>query len=65
MADLARKGMDTSLTTAIQHFKRQALHATCLSLRHPITQEQMTWNAATPDDMMQLIQLLRHDTTHA
>lgn len=44
----------------IQHnFPRQALHARRLSLVHPRTGEEMTWEAALPADMQQLL----HDLT--
>ncbi len=40
----------------IQHnFPRQALHARRLSLVHPRTGEEMTWEAALPTDMQQLL----------
>ena len=38
---------------------RQALHAEKLALTHPQTGETMRWQAALPDDMLQLIATLR------
>ncbi len=39
----------------IQNFSRQALHARHLSLTHPDTQEECSWSAPLPTDMIQLI----------
>ncbi len=38
---------------------RQALHATTIAFRHPITDEAMKITAPVPDDIKRLIQLLR------
>jgi hypothetical protein len=38
---------------------RQALHATLLSFRHPITEAPMTFIAPAPEDMRNLVALLR------
>ena len=40
-------------------FPRQALHAHQLSLRHPVTQQQLQWNARVPEDMELLLGMLR------
>lgn len=48
--------------TYLRHFKRQALHAGQLSLTHPVTGKTMKWRAPLPDDMMELMELLREDT---
>ena len=40
-------------------FGRQALHATRLSLAHPVTHRRMTWDADPPHDLSQLIATLR------
>ncbi|WP_411361143.1 23S rRNA pseudouridine(1911/1915/1917) synthase RluD [Pseudidiomarina sp. YC-516-91] len=45
----------------LRGFKRQALHAARLSLHHPITGEWLSWDAPTPDDFVQLLELLRAD----
>lgn len=45
----------------LRGFKRQALHATRLSLQHPCTCEQLTWEAPLPKDMQDLISCLRQD----
>jgi 23S rRNA-/tRNA-specific pseudouridylate synthase len=39
--------------------KRQALHASRLSLAHPTTGEPMTFEAPFPDDLVQLQQKLK------
>ncbi|AZN42833.1 RluA family pseudouridine synthase [Paenibacillus albus] len=45
------EGGSPELEAAVQ---RQALHAAILSFKHPITGEQMTFEAALPDDLQQL-----------
>lgn len=52
------------LKTALQHFKRQALHAWQLSLIHPRTKDKMSWKAEIPEDMQNLIGLMRKDCCH-
>lgn len=44
----------------IQHFKRQALHAYTLELTHPITKEELNFQAPLPNDFKEL--LLSFDT---
>ncbi len=56
------KGANETLKTTLRTFKRQALHATMLSLTHPMTGEVMEWHAPTPDDMIELARVLREDT---
>jgi len=50
------------LSEALRGFRRQALHATMLRLEHPITGEQMEWHSPLPQDMVDLIEVLRADT---
>lgn len=40
-------------------FGRQALHATRLGLIHPISGEAMSWDSPLPDDMRELLDILR------
>ena len=40
-------------------FHRQALHATRLALAHPETGERMEWEAPMPQDMRELLEVLR------
>ncbi len=44
---------------ALPAFGRQALHATRLSLAHPVAHRRMTWDADPPADLTQLIETLR------
>lgn len=50
-----------ALSGALRRFKRQALHASRLMLQHPNTQDTMQWSVALPQDMLDLLQLLRED----
>ncbi|WP_373020226.1 23S rRNA pseudouridine(1911/1915/1917) synthase RluD [Thiomicrorhabdus sp.] len=45
----------------LRDFKRQALHAGALSLTHPVTGKTMKWKADMPEDMLNLIDMLRDD----
>lgn len=45
----------------LRGFKRQALHAGQLSLTHPRTGKTMKWKVSMPDDMLELIDILRDD----
>lgn len=49
------KDCSETLRTAIQNFKRQALHAYQLTLKHPVTKEEMSWQAPLADDIQQLL----------
>lgn len=53
------KNASDTLKTALQQFKRQALHARKLGLVHPRTGETMQFEVAMPDDMQQLLALLQ------
>lgn len=46
------------LITALQSFKRQALHAHQLVLTHPLTQKHLTFESPIPDDFQNLITTL-------
>jgi 23S rRNA pseudouridine1911/1915/1917 synthase len=50
--------MSSAARGAVQGFARQALHATRLSLRHPVSGEVLEWHAPLPADMVELIQVL-------
>lgn len=43
----------------LRQFKRQALHAQCLTLQHPVSNERMQWQSPIPADMQELLRLLR------
>ena len=47
------------LRDAIHTLGRQALHATRLGLIHPLTQQAMQWQKEMPEDMQQLLSVLR------
>lgn len=51
------------LRIALKQFKRQALHAKCLGLIHPVTQEYCEWIAPLPEDMQHLLSLLKKEVT--
>ena len=51
-----------ALTQLLRSFNRQALHAARLGLEHPVTGEQLEWEAPLPDDMVELLQVLQEDT---
>lgn len=46
----------------LKAFPRQALHASSLGLIHPITKEEMQWDAILPEDMQQLLLTLRKNS---
>lgn len=48
-----------ALRMAINGFRRQALHAVRLALRHPSTDAEMEWQSSLPRDMNALLTLLR------
>lgn len=50
------------LISFLQSFKRQALHARRLQLVHPLTGEDMAWEVELPEDMQQLLAILREDS---
>jgi len=51
--------LEESLREKIQQFPRQALHATRLTIEHPASGEIVSWQAAMPEDMQMLVDLLR------
>ena len=52
------KDIEENLRVALQQFPRQALHATRLTIDHPVTGEQISWEVSAPEDMQELIKLL-------
>ena len=50
--------IDESLRNQLQRFNRQALHATRLTIRHPYSNETMSWEIGVPEDMRTLIDSL-------
>ena len=55
------KDASARLRSALQGFRRQALHAAKLSLVHPVTGEKMQWAASVPRDMHVLMEELAKD----
>jgi len=53
-------GAGASLLEALRGFPRQALHATRLGLVHPVSGETMHWESPVPEDLRELLELLRH-----
>ena len=43
-------------------FERQALHAKSLGLIHPITKKSLKWEVDLPDDMKNLLELIREES---
>jgi 23S rRNA pseudouridine1911/1915/1917 synthase len=58
------RGASPSLFEAIQGFPRQALHATALGLEHPVTGGAMRWEVPVPEDMRELLSLMRGSDQH-
>lgn len=59
------RGASSALTEALQHFRRQALHAARLGIIHPQTGEHLEWEAPLPTDMQALLEVLRADKAEA
>lgn len=55
------KGASPALITALQGFKRQALHAARLGLVHPVSGKDVEWEAKMPKDMLVLLKVLEKD----
>ncbi|MGP4843824.1 23S rRNA pseudouridine(1911/1915/1917) synthase RluD [Marinobacter sp. 1Y8] len=53
-------GCTPALKEELRQFHRQALHARRLTLTHPATGEEMSWEAPMPEDLQHLILALRH-----
>jgi 23S rRNA pseudouridine1911/1915/1917 synthase len=55
------KGASEELLATMRGFKRQALHAAMLRFHHPVTEEEMTFEAPLPDDFVNLLAALNQD----
>ena len=53
------KKASEELKDALLNFKRQALHSKKLTLTHPISGELMSWKIPLPDDMAELLEVLK------
>ena len=51
--------LSDELKDFLRHFKRQALHARRLTLKHPESGEIVSWEAPRPQDLEDLLRLLR------
>ena len=56
------KGATEELIAALRAFKRQALHAETLEFLHPLSGEPVRCTAPVPQDMQELLRLLREDS---
>lgn len=56
---LNRGGYDEDVRDAIMAFPRQALHAGQIHFIHPVTDEEMAFEAPLPDDMLELLKLIK------
>jgi len=57
------KGASQQLIDMLQTFPRQALHACAITLQHPQTDEILICEAPLPEDMQQLLDVLKKDAT--
>ena len=55
------KNASAQLREAIQSFPRQALHASALTLVHPVSGEEMTWTVPLPEDIRSLLGVIEKD----
>lgn len=55
---LNRGGYDEEVRDSIMAFPRQALHAGQIHFIHPVTDEEMAFEAPLPDDMVELLELI-------
>ena len=55
-------GMPPRAAAALRGFRRQALHAAKLGLRHPDTGGYLEWQAPLPDDLQELLAAVRADS---
>ena len=56
-------GASPALVAELEGFKRQALHAARLKLAHPVTGEEVEWEAPLPADMAHLVAVLEADAS--
>jgi len=56
------QGMSEKLRSTLAAFPRQALHARELELEHPLTGEVLSFTAEAPQDMQDMIKLLRAES---
>ena len=54
-------GASDALREALRTFRRQALHAARLELKHPVTGEELEFEVPPPADFQSLLKILRED----
>lgn len=54
-------GSSEEMSETLRGFKRQALHAARLGLKHPLSGELIELESPLPDDMVNMIDILRKD----
>ena len=59
------KAATPALVEMLRTFRRQALHAEKLAFVHPVTGVEITTEAPMPEDMQNLLKVLRDDTAQA
>jgi 23S rRNA pseudouridine1911/1915/1917 synthase len=55
---LKKLGLEEAVIEKLKSFPRQALHARSISFIHPVTDEEMQFDADMPDDLVNLLKLL-------
>ncbi|MDC0183372.1 pseudouridine synthase, partial [Nitrosomonadales bacterium] len=58
------KSMTTDFKDKTLKFERQALHAKALGLIHPTTKKSLKWEVELPDDMKNLLELIRKESKY-
>jgi len=54
-------GCSPQLAAILREFRRQALHAARLGFIHPITGDEVSWEVPLPEDMLNLLAILKAD----
>lgn len=54
-------GPNEELNDMLRRFRRQALHAARLGVQHPVSGEMMSWDCPLPEDMANLVDVLRRN----
>lgn len=54
-------GASAELEQALNNYRHQALHASHIEFEHPTNHENMSFNAPLPDELQNIIELLRAD----
>ena len=54
-------GADEDLANMLRNYRHQALHAVHIEFAHPKTKENMSFDVPIPEEMSELIELLRKD----